>query len=697
MNDKPDRMPNVPPFVKFVASAVPMVFDNSLSYYEALCALWKYIQGMTDVINNNATLEEEYIEKFNELKTFVDEYFDNLDVQEEINNKLDQMVEDGTLQEIVAEYLNATALWGFDTVADMKSSTNLINGSFAKTLGYHAKNDFGGAVYKIRTIDVSDVVDEASLIEISATLVAELVNNGKELNVKCFGAYGDDSHDDTAALQACIDYAYASKIKVINLPEGIYRISEPLEVYENKIYNFNFEEVNTRQKGFPPSQLTFRGSETNNTMIKCTAGNYIFNGYATTPKGFQDLTFENILFNGNSVAKSVIQMDIEHFGGLWITFKNCRFNLFTEAAIQHIVTEAKVVAAPLGNCIKLVIDSCYITNNANGLIVGGDDTIIRNCTIQDNTSWGIIVKGDIHKYIIEDCKIQYNGTGKTLFAGGQILTQCSGDELVLNNNYFEPKTSQSTGNDTGFMVFDHNDLGTSVLLNGVTLTNNYFNGHRCPTCFNRIGNVRVNGFNVRSNRFFNMYSASATPYLITTSDAVLTSGGFLDNIQLVSNNITFLSSGGAHRSYLIINEVGTAPDAPGNCGGAVDTNRGVWTPNMVNSGLYHEMPTIIAGDFNNTGSTAMRSVGDFTVTKDTDTTGLFHVTFSRPISTYGYNGDKYPVLVKSESTSISADAYVVAKSASGFDVKTGIWNEAHDSFTPTYLSFGFIAVFLTNW
>lgn len=107
-NDKPRRMPNVPPFVKFVCANVPMVFDDSLSYYEALCALWKYIQGMTDVINNNATLEEEYIEKFNELKTFVDEYFDNLDVQEEINNKLDQMAESGVLQDIILAYLNDT-------------------------------------------------------------------------------------------------------------------------------------------------------------------------------------------------------------------------------------------------------------------------------------------------------------------------------------------------------------------------------------------------------------------------------------------------------------------------------------------------------------------------------------------------------------------------------------------------------------
>lgn len=100
MNDNPQKMPPVPPFVRFVASAVPMVFDNSMSYYEALCALWAYIQSMTDVINNNATLEEEYIEKFDELKSFVDNYFDNLDVQEEIDHKLDEMTEDGTLQQI---------------------------------------------------------------------------------------------------------------------------------------------------------------------------------------------------------------------------------------------------------------------------------------------------------------------------------------------------------------------------------------------------------------------------------------------------------------------------------------------------------------------------------------------------------------------------------------------------------------------
>lgn len=49
---------------------------------------------------------DEYIAKFVELKDFVDTYFENLDVQEEINNKLDAMAEDGTLQSILTDAMS---------------------------------------------------------------------------------------------------------------------------------------------------------------------------------------------------------------------------------------------------------------------------------------------------------------------------------------------------------------------------------------------------------------------------------------------------------------------------------------------------------------------------------------------------------------------------------------------------------------
>ena len=59
------------------------------------------IESFETTINDTV---EEYINKFNELSQYVHDYFDNLDVQEEINNKLDEMVSDGTFETILDEY-----------------------------------------------------------------------------------------------------------------------------------------------------------------------------------------------------------------------------------------------------------------------------------------------------------------------------------------------------------------------------------------------------------------------------------------------------------------------------------------------------------------------------------------------------------------------------------------------------------------
>ena len=64
------------------------------------------IRHFNDLSKETKETVEEYIAKFVELKDFVDSYFENLDVQEEINNKLDAMVEDGTLADIIDQYFN---------------------------------------------------------------------------------------------------------------------------------------------------------------------------------------------------------------------------------------------------------------------------------------------------------------------------------------------------------------------------------------------------------------------------------------------------------------------------------------------------------------------------------------------------------------------------------------------------------------
>ena len=211
---------------------MPTSYVDSMTYYEMLAWLCKFLQDeVVPVVNNNSAVVAE-------LQEFVEHYFDNLDVQEEINNKLDAMAEAGTLQEIITEYIQANVAWTFDTVADMIASENLIAGSYARTLGYHSLNDDGGATYKIRTVTNDDVVDGGSIIAMEDdTLVAELIKFGV-INVKQFGAYGDGTHDDGTAIQTAINYIDTQAHTLgrsmvdnqLQVPAGKYKINNTIQL-----------------------------------------------------------------------------------------------------------------------------------------------------------------------------------------------------------------------------------------------------------------------------------------------------------------------------------------------------------------------------------------------------------------------------------------------------------------------------------
>ena len=121
------------PFKFWCQKVLPNVYDDSLSYYEYLCKMNDYLNNVIEQINTltdemesyegdlngqwdsyKTNLNNEWIAYKNELnaqwayyKNYIDHYFDNLDVQVEINNKLDQMATDGTLDALLLPYFNA--------------------------------------------------------------------------------------------------------------------------------------------------------------------------------------------------------------------------------------------------------------------------------------------------------------------------------------------------------------------------------------------------------------------------------------------------------------------------------------------------------------------------------------------------------------------------------------------------------------
>ena len=220
----------------FTIGMIPSSYKLSLTYEEQIIAIGQYLEEtVIPALNNNAEAVAELQALFVQLKDYVENYFDNLDVQNEINNKIDQMAQSGELQEIVGEYLNTKALLSFDNIQDMISSQNLIEGSYTKTLGFHQLNDGGSKTYKIiKEQNAQNVNGRTKINLLHDDLYAISIND--KINVKEYGAKGDGITDDTEAIQFCIDNFPHRNIYI---PNGTYLISSPLKVKMGIEYQIN--------------------------------------------------------------------------------------------------------------------------------------------------------------------------------------------------------------------------------------------------------------------------------------------------------------------------------------------------------------------------------------------------------------------------------------------------------------------------
>ena len=109
MNEKPTKkLEKVPVITKFIYTlgVLPTSYLMSMTYEEQLTWLCNYIQKtLIPSINDDIEAIQELQSLYEDLRNYVNNYFDNLDVQEEINNKLDSLIEDGTFTNIISNYL----------------------------------------------------------------------------------------------------------------------------------------------------------------------------------------------------------------------------------------------------------------------------------------------------------------------------------------------------------------------------------------------------------------------------------------------------------------------------------------------------------------------------------------------------------------------------------------------------------------
>ena len=89
------------PFRYWCQKVLPLVYDDSLSYLELLCKVVDYLNKTMHDVDTLHTDVVQLHAAYIQLQQYVNTYFENLDIQPEIDKKLDEMAESGALLNII--------------------------------------------------------------------------------------------------------------------------------------------------------------------------------------------------------------------------------------------------------------------------------------------------------------------------------------------------------------------------------------------------------------------------------------------------------------------------------------------------------------------------------------------------------------------------------------------------------------------
>lgn len=473
-----------------------------------VCANWGLIptefrQCMTweeQVLWLSKFLKEKVVPALNGLSEQVDilqNWFDNLDVQEEVNNKLDEMAESGQLADIIAQYLELAGVLAFDNVAALAAAENLGNGSTARTLGMNAYSDGLGAYYKIREVTNDDTIDGYDLVAITndPLLVAERIP-GEYVTPEMYGAAGDGETNDYDAMQAFLaspvndkrlkagaTYAIegaltpasntvlegnGATIKRINATNNnrVLYVDAWGETKENiLIHNvvFDGDKVHASQS-FTPLVNFYTGNEgvlKNITIADCTVQNVAghgigcYNDNSTTPvkTSFQNVNIKNV------TVKTIDYVGIQQ-ATVCTTIEGCNIS----------GTGAENITVDTG-CVDCLVDNCAISAYGQGGGIGIDESTgvkITRCYFDGTSNTapagyknGITINAETginYNTVIADNVFANNDTGIRIgSANTTIATTAIG--LSITGNTFK--------NSTTYSVFaQKSDSSTKVVARG---------------------------------------------------------------------------------------------------------------------------------------------------------------------------------------------------------------------------------------
>lgn len=525
---------HIPKFRRFVLQNFPFIEEDfdALTDYALICKVIEYLNNVitsqnelisevetfeTNVSNEVNTFETNITNDFNRLeglfnvlKDFVDNYFENLDVQEEINNKLEQMVDDGTLQDILLDYATVSKVYE-TTRAMIADSDNLVVGEKVRTLGYYNVNDGGGAEFVITettTTRYQITLDENKYV----TLIS------RNINVDQLGANGgnkalSDYFDSLENAQK----VYPNAIKLTELVGGIAIQCAINYFHDNKIeLNANTYYISSALSTNTNNRVHLCGNAKWKSVIKKIGVEESENSILILGSNSSRNVIENIDFVGPDEATDTTQATLESYKTNGILFNSSSYNQINNCVFRQCSSGIKFTnswtntirdcyfarcnyginsgGASANNCIE--INHCFTEYCNYGIYVGeGRSQLILNCDVEHCNVHGIrkTNEGDIQilsSYFESDIEIFYGQTyTRNVLISGCSFYQTSSDNkpfytpivfngntsgntqvTIQNCNFVDGNSEGDYSNNPAVMQFNNATTVPPVLINN-TVTN----------------------------------------------------------------------------------------------------------------------------------------------------------------------------------------------------------------------------------
>lgn len=318
------------PFKLWVCQNFPFI-DADFDAITEWQLFGKISEKMNEIIasqNQVGSEMQNLVQSFNSLYDYVMDYFNHLDVQDEINNKLNEMVEDGTLLNLLSNYTYIQKI--YDTFEDLISDTTIVENQIVKCLGYSDINDGNGGEFIIST---------TSGIPLNGNFKAMPLDNYKE-NFYNEITFVKERHDDT----------------------DCYIVDVPLNDINNNQINLIVEEKDYS------SQSPLMHAQDNLTSLTINCGCAILND--------QDQYVGAIVIGNGEVLDDTSQYGASYVPDwyLYVGIKEDRsiqdFKINNTTANQLLTAGCKNV---FGAYFKLIEN--YVPVDLTGVTVNGEDTV----------------------------------------------------------------------------------------------------------------------------------------------------------------------------------------------------------------------------------------------------------------------------------------------------------------------------------